>query len=96
MHRALLVASAFMACAGCNTISGVGKDMQAVGGALSKTADDAASGKAKTTKTAACLPDSRVPSRPCPAVKTTPKTAYAAAAKPKPKPKAVATKPKLK
>ena len=94
MHRALLVASAFMACAGCNTISGVGKDMSAIGGALSKTADDAASGKAKTTKTAACLPDGRVPSRPCPAVKTKPKTVYAAAAKPKPK--AAATKPKPK
>ena len=92
MHRTILIVSAFLACAGCNTISGVGKDMSAIGGALSKTADNAARGKAKTTKTAACLPDSRVPSRPCPAAKPKPKTVYAAVAKPKPK--AAATKPK--
>jgi predicted small secreted protein len=94
MHRAFLVVFAFAACAGCNTISGVGKDMSAIGGALSKTADDAARGKARTTKTAACLPDSRVPSRPCPAVKTKTKTVYAAAAKPKPKAAAIKPKPK--
>jgi predicted small secreted protein len=92
MHRALIVASAFLACAGCNTISGVGKDMQAVGGALSKTADGARTGKTRTTRIVACLPDSRVPSRPCPAAKPKTKTVYAAAAKPKPK--AAVTKPK--
>jgi predicted small secreted protein len=92
MHRALIVASAFLVCAGCNTISGVGKDMQAVGGALSKTADGARTGKTRTARTVACLPDSRVPSRPCPAAKPKTKTVYAAAAKPKPK--AAATKPK--
>jgi predicted small secreted protein len=92
MHRALIIATAFLACTGCNTISGVGKDMQAVGGALTKTADGARTGKARAPKTVACLPDSRVPSRPCPAAKPRPKTVYAAAAKPKPK--AATTKPK--
>jgi predicted small secreted protein len=33
--------------AGCNTISGVGKDVQAAGNAVSKTADEAKEGVTK-------------------------------------------------
>jgi hypothetical protein len=36
----LAAAAATLAIAGCNTFSGVGKDVQAAGSAVSKTADD--------------------------------------------------------
>lgn len=43
----LAAAAATLAVAGCNTISGVGKDVQAAGNAVSKTADEAKEGVKK-------------------------------------------------
>jgi len=39
MRRAIM-ALALLACAGCNTISGLGKDLQAVGSVLTDTAEE--------------------------------------------------------
>ena len=63
MHRlAIPVTIAILACSGCNTVSGVGKDVQLVGKVVTKTANDA------TRTRGACTPDnSRVPPRTCPA-----------------------------
>jgi predicted small secreted protein len=40
----LAAAAATLAVAGCNTIAGVGKDVQAAGSAVTKTADQAREG----------------------------------------------------
>jgi predicted small secreted protein len=63
MHRlAIPVTIAILACAGCNTVSGVGKDVQLVGKVVTKTANEA------TRARGACTPDnSRAPPRTCPA-----------------------------
>jgi predicted small secreted protein len=80
MHRtAILTAFAFFACAGCNTISGLGKDVQAVGKVMSKTADNA--GRAKASA-AACVSDSRVPPRTCPPASKTQLAASKSKARP--------------
>jgi predicted small secreted protein len=47
MHRVLVAALCLIACAGCNTISGIGKDLQAIGDALTNAADDAETGDTK-------------------------------------------------
>ena len=39
--RMLVVAAAFLAIAGCNTVSGIGKDLSTVGDAVSRAATDA-------------------------------------------------------
>jgi len=39
MNRLILAAALLTALAGCNTISGLGKDLQAVGGVIAGTAD---------------------------------------------------------
>lgn len=39
--RLALIAVALLACAGCNTISGLGKDLQTVGGVMTETAEEA-------------------------------------------------------
>jgi len=38
MTRWLMLVAAFTLLAGCNTIAGIGKDLQAVGGAVDKAA----------------------------------------------------------
>lgn len=77
MHRAaVFVAFAFLACAGCNTISGVGKDLSAVGGVVTRTADKAARPSRAKPAAPPCL------SRPCSTAKT---ANIKTAAKPKPK-----------
>ena len=43
----LAAAAATLAVAGCNTIAGVGKDVQAAGSAVTKTADEAKDGVKK-------------------------------------------------
>src|SRR6185295_3384774 len=91
MTRIAIVAAAALAFGGCNTVAGVGKDMSAVGHVMTKTANDA--GRAKPIR-AACVQDSRVPTRTCPtaptrsssqtktAAKTTTQTTQASGAKP--------------
>jgi predicted small secreted protein len=39
-HRLLIALGLLAMLAACNTIAGAGKDLEAAGGALSKTADD--------------------------------------------------------
>ena len=39
--RMLVMAAAFLAAAGCNTVSGIGKDLSTVGEAVSRAATDA-------------------------------------------------------
>ena len=88
MHRmAVFVAFAFLGCASCNTISGVGKDLSTVGGVMTRTADRAAKPSRSKPAPPPCL------SRPCsPAKPANIKTA----AKPKPKAGAVKTAVKPK
>jgi len=40
MKRILMVIAAVVAVAGCNTISGIGKDVEAAGSAVDKAAQD--------------------------------------------------------
>ena len=39
--RLALMALALVVCAGCNTVSGLGKDLQTVGGVMTETAEEA-------------------------------------------------------
>jgi predicted small secreted protein len=91
MHRtAVFVAFAFLACAGCNTISGVGKDLSAVGGVVTRTADKAARSSRAKPAIPPCL------SRPCSTAKP---TSIKTAARPKPRAGTVvktAAKPKAR
>lgn len=69
MFVRVMIAAAFLASAGCNTVEGIGKDMSAVGGTVSKSAKDAKAGRTRTIARdpAACLPDShgKLPSGQC-------------------------------
>jgi predicted small secreted protein len=69
MHKLIIAAALLAACAGCNTVAGFGKDLQAIGGAVAGTAEGAENGTAKpvTRDPAACLPDShgRLPDAAC-------------------------------
>jgi predicted small secreted protein len=69
MLMRVIVSAAFLASAGCNTVEGIGKDLSAVGGSVSKSASTAKAGKTQviTRDPAACLPDAhgKVPSGPC-------------------------------
>jgi predicted small secreted protein len=73
MLMRVMIAAAFLASAGCNTVEGFGKDLAAVGGTVSKSAADSRTGRTKviTRDPAACLPDShgRIPSGQCSAVR---------------------------
>jgi predicted small secreted protein len=44
MHRLIVAAVLLAACAGCNTVAGIGKDLQTVGGVLTGTADGVQNG----------------------------------------------------
>jgi predicted small secreted protein len=75
MYMRVMVAAAFLATAGCNTVEGFGRDLAAVGGTVSKGATDSRTGRTKviTKDPAACLPDShgKIPSGQCGATRTT-------------------------
>src|SRR5262249_43355215 len=68
MKTIAIAAVAALLLAGCNTVAGVGKDMSAVGHAVTKTANDASRGN--PSRSAACVQDSRVPPRTCPPART--------------------------
>jgi predicted small secreted protein len=57
MHRAMIIGATFLALAGCNTVSGFGQDVSAVGNALTSASNEAARPapvkKQTATKTAA-------------------------------------------
>ena len=69
MFMRVIIAAAFLASAGCNTVEGLGRDLTAVGGTVTKSASTAKAGKTRviTRDPAACLPDAhgRVPSGQC-------------------------------
>jgi predicted small secreted protein len=60
MHRLIIAAGLLALCAGCNTVEGLGKDMQTAGGVLAGTAQGVQNG---TTNPDApkplCAPDSQ-------------------------------------
>jgi predicted small secreted protein len=57
MNRALILAAALvLTLAGCNTVSGLGQDMQVLGGAMSDSASDLQGG-AKTSAGTDCTMD---------------------------------------
>jgi predicted small secreted protein len=57
MHRLMIATALFAASAGCNTISGFGKDLQAIGGVVAGTAQGAE--KAASPATPSCTPDAQ-------------------------------------
>ncbi|MEZ6029435.1 MAG: entericidin A/B family lipoprotein [Hyphomonadaceae bacterium] len=61
----ILMAALAMTLGGCNMMSGVGQDLQALGGAMSDTASDLQGGS-KTGDAPACAPDAhgRTPTGP--------------------------------
>lgn len=73
MNRFLIVGAALAALAGCNTVSGLGNDLQVLGGAMSTAASDVQGGSstggaaAGEAQAAACAPDAhgRVQSADC-------------------------------
>lgn len=66
MNKAIIVALGFLCCAGCNTVSGIGADLQAVGKSLSANAEDTAHVEAPTQGIPGCTPDySRAPPVTC-------------------------------
>ena len=48
MRSIILSAAALVALAGCNTISGFGKDLQTLGGAMTRVSDDVADGNTRS------------------------------------------------
>ncbi len=60
MHRLIIAAGLLAACAGCNTVAGLGKDIQIVGGVLTGTADSVQNGTAQpVTARPPCAPDDK-------------------------------------
>ncbi len=60
MHRLIIAAALLAACAGCNTIAGIGKDLQTVGGVMTGTADGARNGATQpATGKPPCVPDDK-------------------------------------
>ena len=49
MRTIFLTTAAVVALGGCNTISGIGQDLQAVGTAMTRASDDAQSGDRRTS-----------------------------------------------
>jgi len=66
MNKAIVAALGFFGCAGCNTVSGIGADLQAAGKSLSANAEDTAHVEAPTQGIPGCTPDySRAPPVTC-------------------------------
>lgn len=69
MNKSVMIAVLLFALTGCNTVAGLGKDLQAVGGALTDSADSVASGEGKPVEgdPSRCVPDAhgRVASPNC-------------------------------
>ena len=66
MNKAIIVALGFLGCAACNTVSGIGDDLQAVGKTLSANAKDTAHVEAPKQSIPGCTPDySRAPPVTC-------------------------------
>ena len=42
MHRAMIIGATLLALAGCNTVSGFGRDVSAIGNALTSASNEAA------------------------------------------------------
>jgi predicted small secreted protein len=61
MTRLIAAALLLAVLPGCNTVAGLGKDLQAIGGAMTSTATDTANGTAKPAapQTAPCATDSQ-------------------------------------
>lgn len=66
MNRIVIGALGLLACAGCNTVSGFGKDLMAAGDALTRNAHDTARVEAPRQSIPGCTPDySRSPPVTC-------------------------------
>lgn len=66
MNKAIIIALGFLGCAACNTVSGIGDDLQAVGKTLSANAKDTAHVEAPKQSIPGCTPDySRAPPVTC-------------------------------
>jgi predicted small secreted protein len=66
MNRILIGALGFLACAGCNTVSGFGQDLAAAGKALTQNAHDTSRVEAPKQSIPGCTPDySRSPPVTC-------------------------------
>jgi predicted small secreted protein len=100
MNRILIGAVSLLACAGCNTMSGLGADIQAAGSALTQNAHDTKDVQAPEHSVKGCTPDySRAPPVTCEKtnqpnrteqVRLAPVSQQAVAAPAKPAPKAAA------
>jgi predicted small secreted protein len=100
MNRFLIGAVMLAACAGCNTMSGFGKDLEAAGAALTKNAHDTSTVVAPEHSIPGCTPDySRAPPVTCEKttepnrteqVRLAPVTQQAVAAPAKPAPQSAA------
>lgn len=55
----LVFAAALLACSGCNTVAGLGKDIQAVGGVLAGTAEGAQAGTQSPAPPPSCARDAQ-------------------------------------
>jgi predicted small secreted protein len=58
MNR-LIIAVAILACSGCNTVAGLGKDLQAIGGVVTGTADGVQNGATQPPAIRPCAPDDK-------------------------------------
>jgi predicted small secreted protein len=60
MHKLLIAAALLTACAGCNTLAGLGKDLQIVGGVMTGTAEGARTGATQPgSGKPPCVPDDK-------------------------------------
>jgi len=59
MNRLIVAAVALLACSGCNTVAGLGKDLQAIGGAVSGTAEGVQKGTNPAPAKRPCAPDDK-------------------------------------
>lgn len=60
MHRLIVAAALLAALGGCNTIAGLGRDVQIVGGVLTGTADGVQNGATQPgTGKPPCVPDDK-------------------------------------
>lgn len=59
MHRLIMAAGLLAACSGCNTVAGLGKDIQIVGGVLTGTAAGVQNGTNRPVSARPCAPDDK-------------------------------------
>lgn len=59
MNRLIMATAALLACSSCNTVAGFGKDLQAIGGAVSGTADGVQKGTNPPPAKRPCSPDDK-------------------------------------